>query len=177
MTHLRRCAIAMMLLLSGVAAVSSSSRQRPERPRLVAELRTEYAANPVGIDVRVPRLSWQIRSAARGVVQTAYQLQVAARASAPSASGKGLAWDSGVVKSGDSVNVVYGGPALASGQRCFWRVRIWDGGGAPSAWSEPAFWEMGLLEASDWKASWIEPDLPEDPKRLALRRCCGANSA
>ena len=34
--------------------------------------------------------------------------------------------------------------------------------GRPSPWSAPAWWEMGLLEPADWKASWIEPDLPED---------------
>ena len=155
----------MLLLVSGMAAVSSSQQApSPGAAALsAAELRTEYAANPIGIDVRDPRLSWQIGSAARGVVQAAYQLQAASSERALR-SGKGLAWDSGVVTSADSVNVAYAGPALSSGQRCFWRVRVWDGGGRPSAWSETASWEMGLLQPADWKASWIEPDLPEDPK-------------
>ena len=39
---------------------------------------------------------------------------------------------------------------------------MWDGSAKASAWSAPAWWEMGLLEPSDWKASWIEPGLPED---------------
>jgi alpha-L-rhamnosidase len=165
MTSVHRVAVAVMLLVSGMAAAALSP-QAPS-PGIIAlsvgELRTEYATNPIGIDVRQPRLSWQIRSAARGVLQAAYQLQVASNERILR-SGKGLAWDSGVVKSGDSVNVAYGGPALSSSQRCYWRVRVWDGNGAPSAWSEPAFWEMGLLQPSDWKASWIEPDLPEDIK-------------
>jgi len=41
-------------------------------------------------------------------------------------------------------------------------VRVWDGAGRASAWSPAASWEMGLLQAADWKASWIEPGLPED---------------
>lgn len=165
MTTLHRIGIAMTLLVCGPAAASPAQPAPPQAaaPIAVVELRTEYAANPIGIDVGEPRLSWQIRSAARGVVQTAYQLQVAA-SEAALRRGKGLAWDSGAVKSGDSVNVVYAGPALSSGQRCFWRVRVWDGAGTPSGWSEPAIWEMGLLQPSDWKAGWIEPDLPEDPK-------------
>jgi len=133
MTNLRRCAVAMMLLVPGMAVVSSSQQApSPGAAALsAAELRTEYAANPLGIDVREPRLSWQIRSAARGVVQTAYQLQVAA-SEAALRNGKGLIWDSGAVKSSDSVNVTYTGPALQSGQRCVWKVRIWDGAGAAS---------------------------------------------
>ena len=66
--------------------------------------------------------------------------------------------------SDESTQRAYEGPALQSGQRYHWQVRAWDGGGTASAWSAPAWWEMGLLEPSDWKASWIEPDLPEDVK-------------
>ncbi len=71
-------------------------------------------------------------------------------------------WESGKVSSDESIQRPYDGPALRSGQRYYWQVRVWDGSGTSSAWSAPAWWEMGLLEPSDWKASWIEPDLPED---------------
>ncbi|NIN72410.1 MAG: hypothetical protein GTO46_10940, partial [Gemmatimonadetes bacterium] len=63
----------------------------------------------------------------------------------------------GRVDSDRSIHVVYEGPALASGTRYYWQVRVWDGDGAVSDWSAPAFWEMGLLDASDWQASWIGP--------------------
>src|SRR5882672_8092943 len=43
-----------------------------------ASLRAEYKTNPLGIDVRKPRLSWQLQSGARDVVQSAYQVRVAA---------------------------------------------------------------------------------------------------
>ena len=160
MNTMRKFAAVVILSMLGVAAVASF--QKAPTPALsVVALRTEYAANPVGIDVRQPRLSWQIQGSARGLVQSAYQIQVASTERALQ-SGKGLTWDSGRVKSGDSVNLVYAGPALQTGQRYYWQVQIWDGGGAPSGWSEVAFWEVGLLQSSDWKASWIEPDLPED---------------
>jgi len=156
----RLFAALFILLMIGMVAVSSF--QKPTPPGLSAvALRTEYAANPIGIDVRAPRLSWQIQGNARGVAQSAYQVRVAPNERALQ-SGNGLTWDSGVVKSGDSVNVMYAGPALQTGQRYHWHVRVWDGGGAASGWSEAAFWEIGLLQPSDWKASWIEPDLPED---------------
>lgn len=124
-------------------------------------LRCEYKVNPLGIDALRPRLSWQILSDQRGAMQTAYQVQVAENAEVLIQE-KTLLWDSGKVLSDASIHRVYEGPALQSGKRYHWRVRVWDGNDRPSAWSEPVFWEMGLLKASDWQASWIEPDPPED---------------
>ena len=160
MNTMRSCTIVVILSMLGMAALPSFQKAPPPGLSVVA-LRTEYAANPVGIDVREPRLSWQIQGNARGLAQSAYEIHVAPSQRALQ-SGKGLTWDSGVVKSGDSVHVVYAGPALQAGQRYHWQVRIWDGGGTASLWSEAAFWEVGLLQPSDWKASWIEPALPED---------------
>jgi len=40
-------------------------------------LTCEYLTNPLGLDVRQPRLSWQASAAQRGVRQTAYQILVA----------------------------------------------------------------------------------------------------
>ncbi len=159
-------AIATILLavpLTVLAQDASATRQSPVAPLSVVALRTEYAVNPVGIDAREPRLGWQIRSERRGIVQAAYQVQVAARERSL-LSGAGLVWDSGVVKSNASVHVAYAGPPLGSGRRYYWRTRVWDGAGRVSGWSQPAFWEMGLLQPADWRASWIEPDLPDDPK-------------
>jgi alpha-L-rhamnosidase len=127
----------------------------------VANPRTEYMTNPLGIDSRAPRLSWELRADRRSVLQTAYQIRVA-RSEADLQTERRLVWDSGRVASGDSIHRVYGGPALESRQRYHWTVRVWDETGAASAWSAAAHWETGLLDASDWRASWIEPGIQED---------------
>ena len=127
----------------------------------VAGLRCEYKVNPVGIDALAPRLSWQLRSSERGVMQTAYRIQVASTTEAL-AAGRDLLWDTGRIVSGQSIHVPYAGPALASMQRYFWRVRTWQGNGKASDWSEPAYWETGLLNSSDWTAMWITPSWEED---------------
>jgi alpha-L-rhamnosidase len=147
-----RLAVAASLL--GLAASNALAAAAPAPS--VTRLRCEYKVDPLGIDVAQPRLSWQLRSPERGVVQSAYQVQV-------TRGGKAV-WDTGKVASDRSVHVAYSGPALESSARYTWRVRVWDGGGRASAWSGPAYWEMGLLKPEDWKARWIETTAEEDPK-------------
>ncbi|MEI6913904.1 MAG: glycoside hydrolase family 78 protein, partial [Armatimonadota bacterium] len=55
----------------------------------------------------------------------------------------------------ENLQIVYAGSRLRSFQRCFWKVRVWDGGGFVSEWSAPSHWEMGVLDPSDWAASWV----------------------
>ena len=154
------------LLTAGAVNVHGDSTGRADRAPdataiTVAHLTTEYKENPLGIDQQQPRLSWQLKAERRGVRQTAYQIRVAA-SDADLTRGRMLVWDSGRVASGESVLRPYAGPALASGRRYVWQVKVWDDTGASSAWSENAWWEMGLLAQTDWHGHWIEPALPED---------------
>jgi len=147
-----------------LAAVAVARSSQPAAASLAAvALRTEYKENPIGIDARTPRLSWRLRSDARGVFQSAYQVRVA-RGEPDLRAGRRLVWDSGRVTSGESVHRPYGGQPLEPGQTYYWQVRVWDAEGTPTAWSNVATWEMGLLDPADWTSSWIEPNLPEDVK-------------
>lgn len=119
-------------------------------------LTCEYLVNPAVIDVPNPRLSWVniADEGERGQYQTGYEIRVAPSRSALEEAGS-ILWQSGWVKSGNSVNVRYAGPSLLSGQECWWQVRVRDRKGKAGEWSEPAFWRMGLLNESDWNAKWI----------------------
>src|SRR5512138_1579148 len=92
---------------------------------IVSNLTCEYQINPLGIDVLQPRLSWQMQSKQRGAHQTAYQLLIAPSETSLD-NGRGLLWDSGRVEADQSTHVPYNGPALVSGQRVYWKVRVWN---------------------------------------------------
>ncbi|MEI2724343.1 MAG: alpha-L-rhamnosidase N-terminal domain-containing protein [Verrucomicrobiota bacterium] len=118
-------------------------------------LKCEDRMNPLGVDAGPPRLSWILESQRRGEVQTAWQV-LAASTAAKLARNQGDLWDSGKTPSADSLGVVYGGQPLRSGQRVFWKVRVWDAAGRPSEYGPPAWFEMALLSPGDWKALWIQ---------------------
>ncbi|HYT23332.1 MAG TPA: glycoside hydrolase family 78 protein [Candidatus Polarisedimenticolia bacterium] len=140
--------------------LASAGAGRAQTPLAVKNLRCEYQADPVGIDVRKPRLSWQLESSERGVAQTSYEVRVAG-SEEQLAKGKPI-WGSGKQTSDASIQMEYGGPALESGKVYYWQVRVADNHGHLTAWSKTAHWEMGLLEPVDWKAKWITPNLEED---------------
>jgi hypothetical protein len=117
-------------------------------------LRCEYRVEPRGVDVSLPRLSWTLASAERAQSQSAYQVLVASTPTGLDANQADL-WDSGKVASHESVNIPYAGKPLASHQRCYWKVRVWDKGGTASEWSPAASWSMGMMKAEDWHAAWI----------------------
>jgi alpha-L-rhamnosidase len=113
--------------------------------------------NPQGIDVAVPRLSWEITADnIRNVTQTAYQIIVASSPEKLTAN-EGDVWNSGKVPAASSIHVSYAGKPLQSRQQCYWKVRIWTNAGA-TAWSAQASWSMGLLQFADWRAKWIGAD-------------------
>jgi len=120
----------------------------------VTGLQTENLVNPIGLDAVQPRFTWQLASEKRNVTQSAYELKVL--------TGKTTVWNTGKVKSDQSVHVTYEGSPLKSGESYQWQVKVWDNNGKPSGWSQPATFHMGFLNTSDWKAKWIEPGYVED---------------
>lgn len=124
------------------------------------DLRCEYLVNPLGLDVREPRLSWAVRSSDKpGQRQTAYRIIVALSEESLIETSTAL-WDSGRVTSNQTVHVPYAGKSLTSGQRYYWHVQIWDRDGQPHAPSGTAWWETGLFDDSDWRARWISGTEP-----------------
>jgi alpha-L-rhamnosidase len=123
-------------------------------PRPPSQLRCEYLADPLGIDVPAPRLSWVLDHSQRGERQTAYQVVVSSRLESL-LQDQGDQWDSGQVISGESTQIAYHGKPLESGHTYYWKVRYWDNEKRTSDYSAPARFEMGLLSRQEWNGQWI----------------------
>ncbi len=120
----------------------------------VTSLKTERLVNPLNIDIQNPRLSWTLNGDdTRGILQTAYHIIVASSLENLK-NDNGDIWDSGKVKSGQSINVFFAGRHLNSLENCFWKVKVWTEN-SESNWSSPASWSMGLLYQNSWQGHWI----------------------
>ena len=109
-------------------------------------LKTEHLYNPLGIDIKHPRLMWNCEG---GIKQTAYQI-------------KCEDFDTGKVLS-DDMSFVYP-RELSSRQRVNWSIKLWDENDQDGEWSA-AFFEMGLLKKDDWKAKWITGNYSVNKKK------------
>jgi alpha-L-rhamnosidase len=115
-----------------------------------------------------PRLSWNIQTGERGWLQSAYRVLVASD-SLKLAGGEGDIWDSGRVRSGEFLYIPFEGKPLASVQRYWWKVKVWDSRGRESAWSDAANWTTGMMKSGDWTGKWIASDLELSPLQKELK--------
>ncbi len=120
----------------------------------VTNLHCEYISNPLGIDTRLPRLSWILDHQERGQSQSAYHIIVASSQALLTVE-QGDVWDSGKIESEQSVNVIYAGKALESRTRYYWKIRAWDTHDRVSRYSPAATFETGVLDPEEWQAEWI----------------------
>lgn len=117
----------------------------------IKKLQVEYITNPIGLDVKTPRFSWQLHSEERGVKQTAYQITVAT-----DTAFSNTIWNSGKVDSDESLHIYYTGPALTPSTRYYWKVTAWNNKTGEETSTEKAFFETGLLDSGWSGAQWIK---------------------
>ena len=114
-------------------------------------LRTEYLTNPIGIDIKNPRLMWNCDG---GKKQTAYRILAICD--------EQTVWDSGKVQS-SSMRAEYPLPPK-SRQKIEWSITLWDENDEEGE-SASATFEYGLLNAADWQAKWISGDYKVNKKQ------------
>lgn len=130
----------------------------------ITSLTTCYREEATGVHPSRFFFSWKIRSGRRNVEQRAYHIRVAA---GKDFSEKRVIWDSGVVDSGESILVPYGGIPLDPGTIYSWKVKIKDNDGRESPWSRPAIFITRLNREEEWSgAAWIALDRIDTAERL-----------
>ncbi|KAK6835356.1 alpha-L-rhamnosidase [Aspergillus parasiticus SU-1] len=107
-----------------------------------------HPPNTLGVQERKPRISWGFKNVPRHFRQEGYDIEI---------------FDSehtvlSTVKRTSQQSYLVPWPSdqpLKSRQKISLRVRVWDGEGYISPWSEEAYLETGLLERSNWQCERI----------------------
>lgn len=119
----------------------------------ITNTKVEYRVRPMGIDVAAPTFGWNVETTQPFWKQEACQILLAKSEEALRTQSE-LVWDSGKLVQSMMVNVPYGGPALASDTRYYWKVRVWYKDQV-SDYSEADYFHTGLLSEEDWTGRWI----------------------
>ncbi|WP_329129477.1 family 78 glycoside hydrolase catalytic domain [Streptomyces sp. NBC_01476] len=160
----RKRAVVLAAFVATALAVPTVATAEPSHqgggsgtPLAPAQLRADGQASDVLLDRTRPTFAWTVRDTGRAEAQTAYEIRVQPRPAGRD-DHRAAGWDSGRVRSANSTDVAYAGPALVSDHTYTWSVRTWNKQGKASPWSAPASFDTGLLNASDWSAWWLRTD-------------------
>ncbi len=130
------------LVLFGLLAFSIGMNAKTE----LAQLRVEYRKAPLAVEVTKPRFSWQMIADdnRKGWKQTAYEIVVTDE------KGKQV-WNSGIVKSDQSLNVSYMGEPLVPTTRYTWSLQVWNQ--KKEKLTASSSFETGLVMREDYNHS------------------------
>lgn len=122
--------------------------------KYIKQMTVQNLKNPVGIGTHNPVLGYVFEKEYERQSQSAMRILVASSKSLLEKEQADL-WDTGKRVQKETFGICYEGKEIKSGQRVYWKVKVWDETEKELAWSDVAYWEMGLLELSDWKGQWI----------------------
>ena len=140
----------MIIFFMGIWVLSNASI-------LPITLTCEYLENPLGIDIKNPRLGWKMVSDQRNQSQSAYEIIVADNVKDIQKQ-FGNIWSTGKITSSQSQQIEFVGLALKPFTGYYWAVKIYDKDNLPSAFSPIANFETATLNKKDWMAGWIGDD-------------------
>lgn len=121
----------------------------------VRKITINYQENPWGV-TGSPQFAWVMESDGKGILQTAYRLQILEEEDAHPV------YDSGRVNTAQSSQIRVEGFRTESLIRYAVRVKVWNNLGEESPWSQPAQFLSALKEVDQWKAAFISGETEKD---------------
>lgn len=131
----------------------------------VCDLSVNDLKNYIGFDTP-PRFSWKIRASKRGESQMQRRVLVSQNRRELEKN-TGAIWDSGWIRSQESLYIPYSGEKLNPLTRYFWRVWC-RGENGKEVRSEIAFFETAKLD-EPWEAKWITADFIDSALKFAQK--------
>ena len=114
----------------------------------VSNIFIEYQKEPIGLDEKLPRFSWQLEAEEKETMQTACRILVC--------TDQRKVWDSGRFSTQNSQGIIYGGEELLPCTEYIVNVHVWDNHGKEAEGT--SHFETGFLNPSidAWDgAKWI----------------------
>ena len=121
----------------------------------IEQLRMNYQTQLMAVE-EMPQFSWIFTSDAYNVHQESYQLQLS-----DDPQFQHLLFDSGVIKSSDSTNIIPAGVTFESARYYYARVKASTNVGE-TEFCESVRFLTGLLNKADWQAKFISVDQDKD---------------
>lgn len=148
-------------ILLALVVTAANAYVRPE------VLTVEMMETPLGLEEKMPRFSWKLSTDEKDVMQKSYRILVSSSAEKLAAD-NGDVWDSGTVKSRQSLLVPFEGSELQPMTRYWWKVQTVSESGS-TEWSIPSYWQTGIYEGeSEWGAEWIGGEMYGDDRTKAI---------
>ena len=152
----------ILYILISCVIIYTSTCYAVNDPRFTfRKMLVEYAENPINIDKSHPRFSWIVESEGRNKVQTSCKIVVASSLNNLKLN-RGDLWDSGFIKSSETIHCGYEPDNLKSNSTYYWKVYVKDREGKNHE-SPVAKFETAFLSPGDWKADWIGKGLAAEP--------------
>lgn len=120
------CLVFLLLFTSG---------KSPKASVVPVNLRTEYLREPIGIDTKAPRFTWEYEGKEKDFIPVRNEIRI------------------GTTR--DNLSVYPKDMFFKPHTRYYWDVTVWDVHGKQSKTSDVASFETGKLVAADWTGKWI----------------------
>ena len=123
------------LLICSLAFLSLMGCKGKNELTVPVNLRTEYLREPIGLDTKSPRLTWEYKGGEKNFLASRSEIRIGT--------------------SPDNLQPYTGNMILKPHTRYYWNVTVWDQDGEICETSETATFETAKLDPSDWSGKWI----------------------